>query len=229
MTIARICRRSEGALRRFPRRRPRRPRRPGRGARGELPPARRSGLLGRAGRLQRGAHRRLRASVGQAPGGLQLLHLLARHRARTSTGCRSGWPTPAPGAARRCCRSSPEDTGLSSARSGAAAGGDAFLVGLNRLLAEHGEVDLPAAALGDEQREQLVRAVRPTRAARGVRPRRVASSRAPGGAPPWSLAAVTVAGIDAKLRRLGMPPVSTGAAELPRACRRAHVGATVVR
>jgi len=90
---------------------------------------------------------------------------------------------------------SPEDTGLSP-RDLARGRGDRFLVGLTRLLAEHGEVTYlrPLSEMNNANNPYAPYD-------------HSGRSRARGG---------DVATIDAKLRRLGMPQVDTGASELPR-------------
>lgn len=109
----------------------------------------------------------------------------------------------------------PEDTGLSP-RDLARGGGDAFLVGLNRLLAEHGEVTYlrPLSEMNNANNSYAPydHSGRSRGPANSVYQLKRAWRR---------IALITrggeVATIDAKLRRLRMPPVRTGAAELPRA------------
>jgi hypothetical protein len=109
---------------------------------------------------------------------------------------------------------SPEDTGLSP-RDLARGGGDAFLLGLNRLLAEHGEVTFlrPLSEMNNANNPYAPY-------------NQDGSSRGPANAVgqlknAWRrIALITrggdVAALNAKLRRLGMPPVRTGATELAR-------------
>jgi len=109
----------------------------------------------------------------------------------------------------------PEDTGLTP-RALARGGGDAFLVGLGRLLAEHGEVTYlrPMSEMNNANNsyapyDHSGRSRGPANAVRQFkRAWRRSALITRGGA---------VATIDAKLRRLGMPPVRTDAARLPRA------------
>jgi hypothetical protein len=109
---------------------------------------------------------------------------------------------------------SPEDTGLSP-RDLAEGRGDAFLVGLNGLLAEHGDVTFlrPLSEMNN--------------ASNAYAPYDLAGrSRGPENSVTqlknaWRRTALIVRGgpvsrIDAQLRLLGMPPVRTGEAELPR-------------
>ena len=109
---------------------------------------------------------------------------------------------------------SPDDTGLSP-RDLAHGRGDAFLVGLNRLLAEHGEVTFlrPLAEMNNANNPYAPydlsgRSRGPANALRQLKNawRRIALIMRGG----------PVALVDAQLRRLGMPPVRTDAAELPR-------------
>ena len=108
----------------------------------------------------------------------------------------------------------PEDTGLTP-RDLAQGKGDAFLLGLNRLLAEHGRVVFlrPLSEMNNANNPYAPydlsgRSRGPANAAGQLRNawRRLALITR-GGA---------VAAIDAKLRRLHMPAVRTAAAELPR-------------
>jgi hypothetical protein len=108
----------------------------------------------------------------------------------------------------------PEDTGLTP-RDLAQGRGDAFLVGLNRLLAEHGEVTFlrPLSEMNNGSNSYAPydlsgRSRGPAYSVGQLKNawRRVALITR-GGA---------VAPMDAKLRRLHMPPVRTAAAELPR-------------
>lgn len=108
----------------------------------------------------------------------------------------------------------PEDTGLSP-RDLARGKGDAFLVGLNRLLAEHGEVTFlrPLSEMNNGNNPYAPydlsgRSRGPANSVSQLKNawRRVALI-ARGG---------KIAAIDAKLRRLHMPPVQTSAADLPR-------------
>jgi hypothetical protein len=108
----------------------------------------------------------------------------------------------------------PEDTGLTP-RDLAQGRGDAFLVGLNRLLAAHGEVTFlrPLSEMNNANNAYAPydlsgRSRGPANAVGRLKSawRRVALITR-GGA---------VAAIDAKLRRLHMPPVRTAARELPR-------------
>ena len=108
----------------------------------------------------------------------------------------------------------PEDTGLSP-RDLARGKGDAFLVGLNRLLAEHGEVTFlrPLSEMNNANNPYAPydlsgRTRGPSNSVGQLKNawRRVALI-ARGG---------DVGAIDAKLRRLHMPPVRTSAADLPR-------------
>ena len=108
----------------------------------------------------------------------------------------------------------PEDTGLAP-RDLAQGKGDAFLLGLNRLLAEHGRVVFlrPLSEMNNANNPYAPydlsgRSRGPANAAGQLRNawRRLALITR-GGA---------VAAMDAKLRRLHMPPVRTAAAELPR-------------
>ena len=109
----------------------------------------------------------------------------------------------------------PEDTGLTP-RDLARGGGDAFLVGLNRLLAEHGEVTYlrPLSEMNNANNSYAPydHSGRSRGPANSVHELKRAWRR---------IALITrggdLAAIDAKLRRLRMPPVRTGAAELPRA------------
>jgi hypothetical protein len=109
---------------------------------------------------------------------------------------------------------SPEDTGLSP-RDLAQGRGDAFLVGLNRLLAEHGEVAFlrPLSEMNNANNAYAPYDL--SGRSRGPANSVAQLKNA------WRRTALVVrggrvAGIDAQLRRLGMPPVNTGAAELPR-------------
>jgi hypothetical protein len=109
---------------------------------------------------------------------------------------------------------SPEDTGLSP-RDLAQGRGDAFLVGLNRLLAEHGEVTFlrPLSEMNNANNAYAPYDL-------SGRSRGPASSVAQL-KNAWQRTALIarggpVPGIDAQLRRLGMPPVRTREAELPR-------------
>jgi hypothetical protein len=109
----------------------------------------------------------------------------------------------------------PEDTGLSP-RDLARGGGDAFLVGLNRLLAEHGEVTYLRPMSEMNNANNSYAPYDHSGRSRGPANSVTQFKRA------WRrIALITrggeVATIDAKLRRLRMPPVRTGAAELPRA------------
>jgi hypothetical protein len=108
----------------------------------------------------------------------------------------------------------PEDTGLTP-RDLAQGKGDAFLVGLNRLLAEHGEVTFlrPLSEMNNANNAYAPydlsgRSRGPANTVGQLKNawRRVALITR-GGA---------VAAMDAKLRRLHMPPVRTSASELPR-------------
>jgi hypothetical protein len=108
----------------------------------------------------------------------------------------------------------PEDTGLSP-RDIAHGKGDAFLVGLNRLLAEHGEVTFlrPLSEMNNANNSYAPydHSGRSRGRANGVGQLKSAWRRVAlitrGGA---------VAAIDAKLRRLHMPPVRTDLRALPR-------------
>jgi hypothetical protein len=109
---------------------------------------------------------------------------------------------------------SPEDTGLSP-RDLARGRGDRFLVGLTRLLAEHDEVTYlrPLSEMNNANNpyapyDHSGRSRGPANSVAQLKSawRRIALITRGG----------DVAAIDAKLRRLGMPPVDTGAAELPR-------------
>jgi hypothetical protein len=108
----------------------------------------------------------------------------------------------------------PEDTGLSP-RELAHGKGDAFLVGLNRLLAEHGEVTFlrPLSEMNNANNPYAPydlsgRSRGPANAVGQLKNtwRRVALITRGG----------PVAAMNAKLRRLHMPPVRTTATELPR-------------
>jgi HAMP domain-containing protein len=108
----------------------------------------------------------------------------------------------------------PEDTGLTP-RDLAQGRGDAFLVGLNRLLAEHGQVTFlrPLSEMNNANNSYAPydlsgRSRGPANSVGELKNawRRVALI-ARGG---------EVAAMDAKLRRLHMPPVRTAAPELPR-------------
>jgi hypothetical protein len=108
---------------------------------------------------------------------------------------------------------STEDTGLSP-RELARGGGDGFLVGLNRLLAEHGQVTYlrPLSEMnnGNNPYSAYDLSGRPRGPAFSTRELKRA----------WRRLALIVRGgdvpaIDAALRRLGLPPVRTGAEELP--------------
>jgi hypothetical protein len=108
----------------------------------------------------------------------------------------------------------PEDTGLSP-RDLARGKGDAFLVGLNRLLAAHGEVTYlrPLSEMNNANNsyapyDQSGRSRGPANAVGQLKNawRRIALITRGG----------EVAAIDAQLRRLHMPPVRTAAGELPR-------------
>jgi hypothetical protein len=108
----------------------------------------------------------------------------------------------------------PEDTGLSP-RGIARGDGDAFAVGLGRLLAEHGEVTFlrPLSEMNNGANDYAPYDL-------SGRPRGPANS-AGWLKSAWRRFALIVRGgpvdkIDAALRRLGMPPVRTAAAELPR-------------
>jgi hypothetical protein len=108
----------------------------------------------------------------------------------------------------------PEDTGLSP-HDIAIGDGDAFLVGLNRLLAEHGEVTFlrPISEMNNANNSYA-----PYDHAGRSRGRSNSVGQLKNA---WRRVALVVRGgpvaaIDAKLRRLRMPPVRTGAAELPR-------------
>jgi hypothetical protein len=108
----------------------------------------------------------------------------------------------------------PEDTGLSP-RDLAQGKGDAFLLGLNRLLAEHGRVvflrPLSEMNNGNNSYAPYDLSGRSRGPANAVGQLKNAWRR---------LALITrggaVASMDAKLRRLHMPPVRTAAADLPR-------------
>jgi hypothetical protein len=108
----------------------------------------------------------------------------------------------------------PEDTGL-SLRDIARGRGDAFLVGLNRLLAEHGQVTFlrPLSEMnnGSNSYAPYDLSGRSRGPANAVRQFKNAWRR---------LALITRGGplgaMNTKLRRLHMPPVRTAAAELPR-------------
>jgi hypothetical protein len=109
----------------------------------------------------------------------------------------------------------PEDTGLTP-RDLAQGKGDAFLVGLNRLLAEHGEVTFlrPLSEMNNANNAYAPYDL--TGRSRG-RANAVGQLK-----DAWRRVALiirggAVAAIDAKLRRLHMPPVRTAASELPRA------------
>jgi hypothetical protein len=109
---------------------------------------------------------------------------------------------------------SPEDTGLSP-RDLARGEGDAFLVGLNRLLAEHGDVTFlrPLSEMNNANNAYAPYDLSGRSRGRANSVGQLKSA--------WRrLALITrggsVASIDAKLRRLHLPPVRTGAAELPR-------------
>jgi hypothetical protein len=108
----------------------------------------------------------------------------------------------------------PEDTGLTP-RDLAQGKGDAFLVGLNRLLAEHGEVTFlrPLSEMNNANNAYAPYDL--TGRSRG-RANAVGQLK-----DAWRRVALiirggAVAAIDAKLRRLRMPAVRTAAAELPR-------------
>jgi hypothetical protein len=108
----------------------------------------------------------------------------------------------------------PEDSGLSP-RELARGGGDAFLLGLNRLLAEHGEVTFlrPLSEMNNGNNSYAPYNLD-------------GSSRGPANSVrqflrAWRrIALITrggpIAALNRRLRRLGMPPVRTGAAMLPR-------------
>jgi hypothetical protein len=108
---------------------------------------------------------------------------------------------------------SPEDTRLTPKQL-ATGGGDAFLVGLNRLLAEHGQVVYlrPLSEMNNANNPYS-----PYDGSGRLRGRAYTTSwlkRA------WRRLALierggSVATIDAKLKRLGLPAVRTGAAQLP--------------
>jgi hypothetical protein len=109
---------------------------------------------------------------------------------------------------------SPEDTGLSP-RDLARGKGDAFLVNLTQLLAEHGEVTFlrPLSEMNNANNpyapyDHSGRSRGPANAVGQLKDawRRIALITRGG----------DVGAIDRKLRRLGMPPVKTGVAELPR-------------
>jgi hypothetical protein len=109
----------------------------------------------------------------------------------------------------------PEDTGLAP-RDLARGKGDAFLVGLNRLIAEHGEVTYlrPLSEMNNANNtyapyDHSGRSRGPANAVGQLKNawRRIALITRGG----------EVARMNAKLRRLHMPPVRTGATELPRA------------
>jgi hypothetical protein len=108
----------------------------------------------------------------------------------------------------------PEDTGLTP-RDLAQGKGDAFLVGLNRLLAEHGQVTFlrPLSEMNNANNSYAPydlsgRSRGPANSVGQLKNawRRVALITRGG----------EVAAMDAKLRRLHMPPVRTAASELPR-------------
>ena len=108
---------------------------------------------------------------------------------------------------------SPEDTGLSP-RDLAQGKGDAFLVGLNRMLAEHGEVTYlrPMSEMNNANNpyapyDHSGRSRGPANAVGQFKKawRRIALITRGG----------EVGAINRQLRRLHMPPVRTGAAELP--------------
>jgi hypothetical protein len=108
----------------------------------------------------------------------------------------------------------PEDTGLSP-RDIALGKGDAFLVGLNALLAEHGQVTFlrPLSEMNNGNNSYAPYDV--SGRSRGPANSVAAFKSA------WRRVALIsrggpVAAIDARLRRLRMPPVRTGADELPR-------------
>jgi hypothetical protein len=109
---------------------------------------------------------------------------------------------------------SPEDTGLSP-RDLARGKGDGFLVNLTQLLAEHGEVTYlrPLSEMNNANNpyapyDQSGRSRGPQNAVGQLKNawRRIALITRGG----------DIATMDAKLRRLHMPPVKTGASELPR-------------
>jgi hypothetical protein len=110
---------------------------------------------------------------------------------------------------------SPEGTGLRP-RDLARGGGDAFLVGLNRLLAAHGEVTYlrPLSEMNNANNSYAPydQAGRSRGSANAVRQLKRAWRRAA-----LILRGGKVAAIDAKLRRLRMPAVRTAAPQLPRA------------
>jgi hypothetical protein len=108
----------------------------------------------------------------------------------------------------------PEDTGLSP-RDLAKGEGDAFLVGLNRLLAEHGEITFlrPLSEMNNANNPYAPYDLSGRSRGRANTVGQLKNA--------WRrLALITrggaVAAMDAKLRRLRMPPVRTAAAELPR-------------
>ena len=108
----------------------------------------------------------------------------------------------------------PEDTGLSP-RDLAQGKGDAFLVGLNRLLAEHGEVTFlrPLSEMNNANNAYAPYGL----SGRSRGPENTVGQLKDA----WRRVALItrggpVAAMDAKLRRLHMPAVRTAAAELPR-------------
>jgi hypothetical protein len=108
----------------------------------------------------------------------------------------------------------PEDTGLSP-RDIAQGKGDAFLVGLNGLLAEHGQVTYLRPLSEMNNGNNSYAPYDPSGRSRG-RANSVGAFKSA-----WRRVALIsrggpVAAIDARLRRLRMPPVRTDAAELPR-------------
>jgi len=107
----------------------------------------------------------------------------------------------------------PDDTGLSP-RAIARGDGDAFAVGLNRLLAEHGEVTFlrPLSEMNNGANDYAPYDLSGRSRGPANSVARLKSA--------WRRFALIVRGgpvdkIDAALRRLGMPPVRTAAAELP--------------
>src|SRR4030095_1162019 len=108
----------------------------------------------------------------------------------------------------------PAHTGLTP-RARAEGGGDNFLVGLNRLLAEHGQVTFlrPLSEMnnGNNSYAPYDLSGRSRGPANSVAQLKSAWRRAR-----LIMRGGEVAAIDAKLGRLRMPPVRTDAAELPR-------------
>ena len=168
--------------------------------------ARQQGPLGRPGRL----HARLdRRPSRSSRASTRPSSTTSSTGAATSTGSACGSRTPSARTRARCCRSRTEETGL-SLRDLARGGGDGFLVGLNRLVAEHGEVVYLRPLSEMNNANNPYSRLPPVGCPRGPAFTTAWFKKA------WRRIALVVRGgdvatINSKLRRLGLPPVRTGA------------------